>query len=65
RNGNSPRWKRRHKKHGRRDNYLEKRRVQDALTTLTMIASMNPPPFDYFPPIEHDRKVTKIDKYRK
>ncbi|MBN0280599.1 immunity protein Imm2, partial [Pseudomonas aeruginosa] len=29
RNGNSPRWKRRHKKHGRRDNYLEKRRYSE------------------------------------
>lgn len=44
---------------------LRKKRVQDALTTLTMIASMNPPPFDYFPPSEHYRKVTQIDKYRK
>nr|ALP69200.1 putative integrase [Stutzerimonas stutzeri] len=25
--GHNPRWKRRHKKHGRRDNYLEKRRM--------------------------------------
>lgn len=43
---------------------LRKKRVQEALTTLTMIVSMNPPPFDHFPPIESDRTVTQLDKYR-